>query len=432
MIDSNNVNLLIFDTDGTILSTTRPVFEAITKVFSRLNWPVTFGSSDIERFFGTTASELYKYITPHGQSWEETRDIIRAEYNNSFREYAQTYPGVRETLMVLRRRGYSLALYSNASLAYFDTVISTLEIEDYFDYTECVGENNLAKPELIRKIRKKLGGSVTAVIGDRVHDIEAARETGSLSVGVLYGYGKDEPEHADITIRKFSDLLGIFDRKLPVFGKIKDNIIARKKPGRLFIVGINGIDCSGKTIFTEALAAFLIAEKHAVEIISLDDFHNPRRIRNSGKDPVESYYDRGFDFRTLVESILSPVKEKQEYSISLTLLDLHTDRYEIHKSYSFDKNTIVLLEGVYLFRRELAPYIDYKIFLDIPLEESRRRAAVRDVPIFGEEILSKYDEKYIPLQSRYLQEYPPFDVADLIIDNSNWEYPVINYIRQPE
>ena len=147
---------------------------------------------------------------------------------------------------------------------------------------------------------------------------------------------------------------------------------------------------------------------------------------------MAGYYNSGFDFTTLVERILSPVRERQEYSVSLTLLDLHTDKYEVNRSYSFDKDTVVLLEGVYLFRKELAPYIDYRIFLDIPPEESRRRAAARDVPLFGEEILRSYDEKYMPVQARYLREYPPSDVADLIIDNLNWEYPVVKYVRQPE
>jgi phosphoglycolate phosphatase len=428
MVDVEDVNLIIFDVDGTIFPTTRPVYEAIKKVFGRLNWPLGFDSSDIEEFFGTTSAELYEFITPSGQSREEARDMIRAEYPDSFREYAQTYPGVRETLALLRKRGYRLALYSNASAAYFDIVISALGIAEYFDYTECIGENNLTKPELIEKIKKRFG-SVAAVVGDRVHDIEAARQTGSMSVGALYGYGKDEPNRADITIAKFSDLLGIFDRRLPVFRSILDEITIKKQPSWPLIIGINGIDTSGKTFFTESLAVYLTSGDFAVQVINLDNFHNPRSVRNSGEDLVESYYQHGFDIETLIENILEPVRTKGECSTTLTLLDLLTDRYEIERSFSINKDTFVLLEGVYLFRKELAPYIDYKIFLDIPLEESRRRAAVRDVPLFGEEILHRYDEKYLPAQSRYLQEYPPSAVADLIIDNTNWEYPVITYRR---
>jgi hypothetical protein len=82
--------------------------------------------------------------------------------------------------------------------------------------------------------------------------------------------------------------------------------------------------------------------------------------------------------------------------------------------------------------KELAPYIAYKVFLNIPMKESRRRAALRDVPIFGEEILRSYDEKYLPVQTGYLEEYPPLDIADMIIDNNNWEYPVIEHISYSE
>ena len=432
MVDLDNVSLIIFDTDGTILSTTRPVYMAIKNVFGRLNWPITFSGSDIEKFFGTTAGELYKYITPHGQSWEETRDIVRAEYNNTFREYAQTFPGVRETLELLRKRGYSLVLYSNASPPYFHIVVSTPEIERYFDYMECVGENNLTKPELIEKIKRKFDNPITAVVGDRHHDIEAAHETGSFSIGVQYGYGNEEPESADVTIAKFSDLLGIFDRRLVIFRKVLNEVIERKRADRPFVIGINGVDCSGKTIFTEAMEKFLISKNYRVQVVNLDDFHNPRHIRNSGEDPAESYYNNGFDYQTLIRSLLVPVREKRQYSISLKLLDLRTDSYEIEKAFSFTEETIVLLEGVYLFRKELAPYIDYKIFLDISMKESRRRAAIRDVPVFGEEIMRRYDEKYLPVQARYLEEYPPLDIADIIIDNDNWEYPIIEYTRQSE
>ena len=74
------------------------------------------------------------------------------------------------------------------------------------------------------------------------------------------------------------------------------------------------------------------------------------------------------------------------------------------KSYSFDQNTIIIFEGVFLFRKELSPYIDYKIFLDISFEESKNRAKTRDVPVYGEEILTMYEEKYLPSQRRYLEE----------------------------
>ena len=150
-------------------------------------------------------------------SWEEVREQVRKEYPAAFREFAEVYSRVKETLEMLRRRDYHLVMYSNASTVYFDLVKSALDIEKYFDYTECFGEHSLTKIELIQKIKERFGAQGVAVVGDRIHDIEAARETGCLSIGVLFGYGKDEPEEADMTISKFGDLLYVFKKRPTIF-----------------------------------------------------------------------------------------------------------------------------------------------------------------------------------------------------------------------
>jgi HAD superfamily hydrolase (TIGR01549 family) len=222
MINPNDVNLIIFDTDGTIIPSLPVVYEAIKRAFVKLDWPVNFSPEDINKFFGlptdSSGGGIYEFIRPEGShlTWSEVREKVREEYQDTFREMAETFPGVRETLATLRKRGYRLVLYSNASIMYFDMVISALNIRDYFDYTECIFENSVTKPELVRKIREKFGGLTAAVVGDRCHDIEAARDTGSLSVGVLFGYGGEEPEQADININSFEELLSIFDRRRPI------------------------------------------------------------------------------------------------------------------------------------------------------------------------------------------------------------------------
>ena len=427
MINPNKVNLIIFDMDGTIIPSLEIVYEAIRRAFVGFGWELTYSSEDINQFIGTASGELYQSIIPpeHFSRWPELRDRARAEYTTLFRESAETFPGVRETLETLRKRGYRLALYSNASVMYFDMVTSVLNIRDCFDYAECVHENDLTKPELVRKIREKFGGPTTAIVGDRYHDIDAARETDSLSVGVFFGYGGNEPERADIAINSFDELLSIFDRKLPIFEKILGEIDRRKPGDRPFVVGITGIDSSGKTMFTGALASYLVARNRKVQVINLDDFHNPREVRYAGENQADNYYHRSFNIQSIVENLLIPIHRKGEHSVTLKLLDLPTDRYEIEKKFSFNRDTIVLFEGVFLFRKELAEYIDLKIFLDISFSESKRRAGARD----PEEVFNKYDTKYLPAQARYLEEYPPRDGADIIIDNTDWEFPSVKSSR---
>jgi HAD superfamily hydrolase (TIGR01549 family) len=432
MINRYDVNLIIFDTDGTIIPSLGLVYESIKRAFAKLGWKVNFGPEDINQFFGLPSSSdsgggLYQYIKPPESelTWSELRDKVREEYRSVFTESAQTFPGVRETLETLRTRGYRLALYSNASTQYFDIVTSSFNIQDYFDYAECVRENDLTKPELVSKIKDRFDSSTAAVVGDRVHDIEAARETDSLSIGVLFGYGGEEPERADITINSFGELLTIFDRRLPVFENILGEVNKRKIADRPFVIAVSGIDCSGKTMFTNALNEYFISRNLETQIINLDDFHNPRGIRYAGDNQADNYYNRSFNLKEIIKELLAPLRENREYSTTLKLLDVDTDKYEPEKTYSFTPETIVLFEGVFLFRKELAPYIDYRIFLDISFEESKQRAKTRD----PEAIIRKYDEKYLAAQGKYLREYPPQDAADMIIDNTNWEYPVTRKVR---
>ena len=431
IIHPANVNLLIFDLDGTILVSTRPTFEAIKKAFVKLNLRVEVTEKEIERYFGVSSDDFYKEITPRERrsSWREIRSEVRKEYDSSLHDFGYAFPGVMETLDVLKRRGYRLALYSNSSTHWFNSAIMSLRIREHFDYCECLQENNLTKAQMVQKIKSRFGNLEAAVIGDRIHDIEAARENNALSIGVLYGYGGEEPKQGDLTIRTFSDLLSIFDRRLPVFEKVLLEVKRRKRNDRAFIIGVTGIDASGKTKFAEALAKFANSRGCNTQLIYLDDFHNPREIRYSGEDQVENYYQKSFDIATITQRLLIPIHKNGRFSIKLTLLNLYTNKYEVNKEYYVDEGMIMVFEGVFLFRRELSPYLDYRIFLEIPFEESKRRVAARDIPIYGEEILERCDGKYLPAQRRYLEEYPPLQTADMIIDNFDWEYPAIKYIR---
>ena len=431
MVNPNDVNLIIFDMDGTILSSVKPVYEAIKRSFARLDWEVPFSEKDIEKYFGTAGDELYQFITPEGESWQNVRSKAREEYSAAFEESAHLFPGVRETLGTLRERGYRLALYTNSSVEYLDMVDSVLGIKDSFDYVECAYENNLTKMELVRKIRDKFNGLQAAVVGDRVHDIEASRETDSLSIGVLFGYGGREPEQADITINRFDELLRIFDRKLPIFEKILDEINMRKPKERAFVIGINGVDCSGKTYFAAGLEDYLKRNGHVTQLINLDDFHQPRKIRYAADARDEGYYERVkqgliFDFQGLIDELLAAVQQGRYIAKTLTLLDWQTDEYNIKKRFTIGRDMIVILEGVYLFLEKSVRYIDYKVFLDVPIEAWRERAQVRD----SEEVFARYETRYLPAQMEYLEEYPPKEVADVIIDNASWEYPVIVHSRQ--
>lgn len=74
------------------------------------------------------------------------------------------------------------------------------------------------------------------------------------------------------------------------------------------LVGIDGIDTSGKTTLSNALANFLTNINRSVIRASIDGFHNPKIIRyKKGKDSPEGYYFDSFNIKALREDLLVPL-----------------------------------------------------------------------------------------------------------------------------
>jgi phosphoglycolate phosphatase len=212
MINPNEINLIIFDLHGTVSDSVKPMYEAIKRAYTRLGWEVFFSEKELERYLGAPSDEYYRLITPKEKiaSWQETRKAIREESERTFKTLARPYPGAKETLETLKRRGYRLALYSGSSGRRMDSVIGPMGIKHLFDYIKNPEDNSLNKTELAKKLIERFKAKA-AIVGDSIQDIEAARATGSLSIGALYGYGGEEPEQADITINEFGELLTIFN-----------------------------------------------------------------------------------------------------------------------------------------------------------------------------------------------------------------------------
>ncbi|MFZ5966958.1 MAG: hypothetical protein ACOYVK_07260 [Bacillota bacterium] len=209
-----------------------------------------------------------------------------------------------------------------------------------------------------------------------------------------------------------------------VFEKIEREITQMnlQKP---FIIGVNGVDTSGKTSFSQALSEYLKGKGYHVALIHLDDFHNCRAVKSQADNEIDGYFNHAFNLELLEEEILHPIHHGGYLNKELTLLNLDTDTYINEKHYYVDRGTIVIVEGVLLYRAPIDQYFDYRIFLHIDFPEVLRRAEQRDVPKYGVEFLERYHKKYIPVQEKYLSMYQPKEKSNLVIDNTDWHVPQI-------
>lgn len=194
---------------------------------------------------------------------------------------------------------------------------------------------------------------------------------------------------------------------------------------RARLVGLNGVDTSGKTVFADALAEFLTARGQPVTLIHGDDFHYPRARRSQDADLVRGYIAHAFNLPLLEAELLSPARRGEPVDKTLTLLDLDSDTFTLTRRYVIRPTTIVLVEGVLLFRPPIDAYFDLRIFLHVPFDEVLRRVAVRDVPRYGPGIVERYHTRYIPAQQWYLETHHPKERSDFLVDNTDYQNPIL-------
>ena len=189
-------------------------------------------------------------------------------------------------------------------------------------------------------------------------------------------------------------------------------------------VGIDGIDAAGKSTFAEEIEAILTSMGKNVLRSSVDYFHHPREIRHkrSSESPL-SYYEDSFDYQKVRSYLLMPLGPGGNRTYRTAAYDFTVEQAVESEARSAVDDSILVFEGIFLFRPELLPYWDLKIFLDIRFETSLLRATQRkrDQQLFGDvdDIAARYKKRYIPGQKIYFERCQPQEHADILIDHND-------------
>jgi uridine kinase len=179
--------------------------------------------------------------------------------------------------------------------------------------------------------------------------------------------------------------------------------IDRERPLR---VGIDGVDGSGKTMLTGELAQHLANLGRPCLRLSQDDFERPEAERYArGELSPEGYYLDTFDF----------------------------DRFRAHVVSVTAPATVVLLcDGVFMHRPELADLWDATIFVEADFEVAAQRGAQRNLAWVDSlaETHERYRVRYMAAQRRYIDEQRPHERADFVFHNTELREPRLER-RQP-
>jgi uridine kinase len=213
---------------------------------------------------------------------------------------------------------------------------------------------------------------------------------------------------------------------------ISDFILSKKSPDKPLLVGINGIDGSGKTSIARNITEYLSDIGKSVATVSIDDFHNPREKRYAkGSDSPEGYYYDSMNFDAFKTKLLEPIKKALEFPIKIhsKIFDLHSDKPQSIEI-SISEDSIVIVEGVFLFKPDMIDFFDIKVFIDVEREVITERMIARDLPSDAtsleiENYRTRIEQKYMAGQDIYLSKSDAKNKADIVIDNNDYKNPII-------
>jgi uridine kinase len=179
------------------------------------------------------------------------------------------------------------------------------------------------------------------------------------------------------------------------------------------VVAVDGVDGAGKTTFADALALLLQERGQAVVRASIDGFHHVLAHRRAQGRTPEAVWRRHFDYETLRRELLGPWRSGPSARYRTAVHDVTTDATLDRPALAVPAEGVLLVDGLFCQRAELAGCWDRVIFLDVPFQVSVRRLAARDGS--APDVEDPDQRRYIAAQLLYFAACDPRTRADLVL-----------------
>ncbi|MBQ5825286.1 MAG: HAD hydrolase-like protein [Clostridia bacterium] len=191
----NRFETVLFDFDGTLADTAPGITYCALEALHAYGFDET-DPQRLREFIGPPLVDSFLRYTDDECTAKAMVDKYREHYRAGGMFRCELYGGVAEMLSALDAAGIRMAIASSKPGEFVDTILNHLGIREYFGFISApaVGHVNPTKCELINAALDALGAdrATTAMVGDRLFDIEGAKQADVFAVGVLYGFGSME------------------------------------------------------------------------------------------------------------------------------------------------------------------------------------------------------------------------------------------------
>ena len=193
------ITTLFFDLDGTVSNNFDGIARCLNFALKELGLR-ELSDAEVLPFVGPPFRESLPRMFP-GIDAEAALRLYRTRYQEKGWLENTLYDGMADAIRSLHLQGFTIALCTSKPRIFAERIIEHFQLTRYFDGIhgpEFDGKFD-RKTDLLAHLVSKYDVAPTnaVMIGDRDKDIEAAKHTGSHSIGVLWGFGSlDELQNA--------------------------------------------------------------------------------------------------------------------------------------------------------------------------------------------------------------------------------------------
>jgi uridine kinase len=192
---------------------------------------------------------------------------------------------------------------------------------------------------------------------------------------------------------------------------------ARHPSAMALLVGLSGIDGSGKGYLAGHLVTALTQRGLRTRAINVDGWLNLPAIRFDPLRPGENFYQNALRLDELFARLVLPLRANRSACVTMDWVE-ETATASRPYTYHFEDLDIIVLEGVYLFKRAYRGYFDLAVWIDCSWETALGRVVARSQEsLLPDETVRVYRTVFFPAQEIHFAEDDPRGSADMIVPN---------------
>jgi phosphoglycolate phosphatase len=217
MENFNNLELIIFDLDGTLVNSGEDITNALNYAIASYGFkPLTV--EDTIKMVGEGLTRLIEKILGDNNApiKDAVLDMFIKYYSEHLADFTRPYSGVTKTLEMLGR--YKKAVISNKRESLSKKLLEQLGLMKFFDIV--LGSDSVSEkkpsPAPVKKVLEILDIEPhrAIIVGDSDFDIQAGKGAGLITVAVTCGFrDRESLGNADFLIDNMTQLLTLIEKQ---------------------------------------------------------------------------------------------------------------------------------------------------------------------------------------------------------------------------